>query len=1236
MANQEELFGFTPEGLQQEVDKVLPKKPSDDELVFSNESYVSKAEGRTFMELLGDPEFENDLRLFFKNHDLYTMSDEEIEKVGITQLANDFVEHIRFQDMNEYVAVQDLLFSQRPEDEVDPESILAFGRLDHALEVSEGGGTGFIEGFSDYFRGYASSPTTIATVGSLGYGVWTKIGAYFGKKGTQLALKKRLKGLLRDGITDEVIKKTVKKDFIKDALISRDNLLSTGFDTGVAVLHSGAQGETRENTRPGYEYDMGDVIRDAALQGSLQHVVGTGAKSWDNYNFNKSVDGLLEMTKKSEEFTKAQRKAAFETFKNGSTENINEQASSIAELVSIFEARSQGKPVDLAELDRTSVERGRELFQQMLSDPTDAAIVPGLSLDTIRGVTAAGVELREVLKKYATPGKRISQIVSDAVAAGDFTPRELIAIRTKYGLSTDELGYLWLAEFSKAGSTLAEAANLTRFVQQEFTQLAKGGIETPSDRAVAEIIDPLISSKNLRDIDNFTIALMTIQTGTTGANVLSGAFRLGVVNTLDQTWDVLGTSLYGLSKGQLPDKNWLGSMLSNVKSMTWGTSEAKLLDELFKADMPTAYQELFYDTSRILESAGNGRGRLNTVARALNALNTGTDAVLKQMAFYASIDKQLRALGDTTTGRGNVSEFLQNYSSLQELPEGVVDKAMQEAKEVTYQITYKGDESLFATKFATPFQKLHFKVPGLVSKIFGIPFPRFVANHLETVGDYTGFAAAAYGIEKGARTMFPWAQPENKYFTDAYKTGKDRWKRSMTGFSLMGMGAYSAFATNGESPYDRDILAPLSEQILGEMATTEQDYSRALGTYLAPVFIGDFAARWYMGQREFKLTEADEEVFKEMLGGMAEVGFDAGLIENLRVVYEEGTGNFPQGLQTFLGDQLALLTYATKPAADIMRNAEYYRSGSPYVKDYYGGDPRAPSTFGERTWWEGIATRGLAWNRAMRFVPDVGGIQGMSDDIRPGKVAKADGFYAVANYNGTSKYRTGGFSPITSQFGVNTEAPLNDFEIELNKVGIVPWKTISKSSTNRNPIVDQLKKQILSIGLRTRGGERLQVSISEQFDVFRSTPLKDLGGITYDKIADPKTRARVLTKFMESRVKAAEKIASDIYVARMQNPEKYSRELTGFIRHMYSLEKRKLGQQKYSFDDVVKFGMQNTRVGQALKIKGYDYTNSRDFIVDAASVEDEVHRRNLLLSEWLPAFKEANNITVETEQTVQR
>ena len=143
-ANQtEELFGYTPEGLQQEVKKYVGPEETEDDLEFSSESYVSKAQGKYFNELLGDEQFEEDLKLFFKNHDMYKLTDKEIEEKGIPQLANDFVEHIRFQDMNEYVAIQDLLFSQRPENEVDPESLRAFGRLDHALEVSEGGGTGF-------------------------------------------------------------------------------------------------------------------------------------------------------------------------------------------------------------------------------------------------------------------------------------------------------------------------------------------------------------------------------------------------------------------------------------------------------------------------------------------------------------------------------------------------------------------------------------------------------------------------------------------------------------------------------------------------------------------------------------------------------------------------------------------------------------------------------------------------------------------------------------------------------------------------------------------------------------------------------------------------------------------------------------------------------------------------------------------------------------------------------------
>ena len=1240
-ANQtEELFGYTPEGLQQEVKKYVGPEETEDDLEFSSESYVSKAQGKYFNELLGDEQFEEDLKLFFKNHDMYKLTDKEIEEKGIPQLANDFVEHIRFQDMNEYVALQDLLFSQRPENEVDPESLRAFGRLDHAFEVSEGGGTGFREGFSDYFRGFASAPSTIATVGTLGTGVWTKIGAYFGKKGTQLALKKQLKQMLRDGVSDEVIKKTVKKKYGKDALLSKQTLGATGFETGVGGLHSYSQGEARENIRPGYEYTTGDVIRDAALQGTFAHVVGTGAKSLDLRSTNKAIDGLLQISKREEALTKSQREAAQNTIVNASTDAVNEQASSMSELMAIFQAREKGEKVDLNALPRELVERGRQIFDSMIRDPSDAPLAQGLTMDTIRGVTAAGIELRDTLKKYMTPNKRISEAVSDAIAAGDFTTTELTNIKQKYGLSTAELSYLWLADMSKAGQTLAEGKKLKTFFENEFSRLSKAGVETPSDREISEIIDPLVDSRTLRDIDNFTIGMMTVQLGTTAANVVSGSFRLGVIDTFDQTWKVLGSALYDLGKGQAPTKNWLGSMLSNIKGMSWGTTEAKMLEAMLESDLPTTHADLFYNTARMMETASTSKTVLSSVARGLNALNSGTDSVLKQMAFYSSIDRQLRGLGNTADNMGNVSDFLKNYTNLNQLPEGVLDQAINDAKKVTYQLDYKGDMSLFG-KGARTVQDIHFKVPFLMSKVLEIPFPRFLMNHLETVADYTFVSHTMNLVEKGSRTVFPFMAKESKFFDDAYKTTGDRFARSMTGTSLVGLGYYNAVATDGESAYDRDIFAPLAKEIVGDKELygfapedrTSQDYTRSLGTFLAPIFIGDLMARVSMGQRELKYTEADQQVIQEIFGGMTEVGFDLGVVDIFRSILADG--RVDESAQKFIGDQMALLTYAGKPATDILRNMEYYRSGSPYTKDYYGGGPNEVSNFGERNWFERLFTKGLAYNRAGKFVLDLGGIEGMSDDQRPGPQSEA-GSFAVPNYDGFSMYRTGGFSPVTSQFGIATEAPLNDLQKEVQKLGLVSWKLMGEFSNDKNPIVDQAKKQVLSTGIRLRNGKVTQLPMYKQFEAFKKEKLENLGNITYNDIKDPGTRERVLKEFIKTRVNAAEKFAQDVYAARLSNPEDFSRELQGYIRHVYEIEQKKLLKSKFSFDDVVRFGMKNTTLGKAFTRKGYSYDTSRNFIMDVDNLKQEINRRNVILTEWLPKFKEANNITLESEFRVER
>ena len=259
----------------------------------------------------------------------------------------------------------------------------------------------------------------------------------------------------------------------------------------------------------------------------------------------------------------------------------------------------------------------------------------------------------------------------------------------------------------------------------------------------------------------------------------------------------------------------------------------------------------------------------------------------------------------------------------------------------------------------------------------------------------------------------------------------------------------------------------------------------------------------------------------------------------------------------------------------------------------------------------------------------------MSDDQRPGPQSEA-GSFAVPNYDGFSMYRTGGFSPVTSQFGIATEAPLNDLQKEVQKLGLVSWKLMGEFSNDRNPIVDQAKKQVLSTGIRLRNGKVTQLPMYKQFEAFRKEKLENLGNITYNDIKDPGTRERVLKEFIKTRVNAAEKFAQDVYAARLSNPEDFSRELQGYIRHVYEIEQKKLLKSKFSFDDVVRFGMKNTTLGKAFTRKGYSYDTSRHFIMDVSDLAQEISRRDVILTEWLPKFKEANNITLESEFRVER
>ena len=175
-------------------------------------TYLEEIEEKDFMDLLGNEEFEADLKSFFQGG-RYTYSDEEIKDTE--KLANDFVQHMRWQDMNESTAIFDLNYVKRgvgyDADNTTDDGLIAFGKLMNAYDKSDGGGTGVLEGAWDYFSALAAAPSTAATVATFGFGVGSKILARAASKATQMSIRKYSQKMLESGIAKQTIKDNIKK-----------------------------------------------------------------------------------------------------------------------------------------------------------------------------------------------------------------------------------------------------------------------------------------------------------------------------------------------------------------------------------------------------------------------------------------------------------------------------------------------------------------------------------------------------------------------------------------------------------------------------------------------------------------------------------------------------------------------------------------------------------------------------------------------------------------------------------------------------------------------------------------------------------------------------------------------------------------------------------------------------------------------------------------------------------------
>ena len=1178
--------------------------------------YVDAAQDNYFMDLVEDETFQTDLKKFFTGG-RYNYSPEKINKLGVEGLADNFVEHMRFQNTNETTAVKDLMYVKRnymtPSNQTDPviinrdkkfnEGKQAFGRLMSAYDVSEGGGTGFWEGAWDYGRAFASSPSTLTTVGTMGFGVGTKIAAQLSKKATQLAIRAEISRQLRKGVSGTAIKETLKKNLGTEAL--KDGVKSFAFEGAMGAGASYAENETREEVVEGYEYGAGDIIIDATIDGTIGSSIGSFFGFLDNKANNRAIDLMYESVKDGEKTRKIALEAANKTISKAKPDLLSESIDDIVQVASLFKAKEEG--VKLDKLDEDLVALGDGLRSLVLSSEVNQELTTSLSLDTIKGVVGASLDIKKTLKM--NPGERISTVLARAIADGKIDTPALETIKNKYNISNEQFSYIFLSDLSRAGKVLQSGSAIKKALLN-MDVLSKANVSSITDIEAEEIFKtvggkvggtpkkPNIGTKAVegvvegaRQTDSLRIAFMTSQIGTTVANVGTGVFNLGV-DISDQFWKNVIRSTVGetMADGSVR-KGWVKGTTSILGGMSFSKAESIALKGLLQEEAPLAFRDLFYETTRSMDFA-NASSTLPRIGKFFNTLNIATDSVFKEAALYGSLDRKLReqgsSLGEFLTARKDNGAPMR----LEDLPEDTLAFAINEAKRFTFQKDFKKDTSLFGAG-ARNLQKLHHKYPFLISVGLDTPFPRYIANHLEYANDYSFIGTATGGMKKLDEMIGGFNNPDyegiggdkSKLFGgDPFKTNLDRGARQLTG-AMMVMGA-TAYAAQKEGMIDFDKL--VSDD------GGETDLSRMAGPFAVNLLVGDLVYRYMNG---LPMNEkASFDTLREILGGVPDISkgsfnFEFEFIEN--VFKSAKQGEMTEDLEKQLGNMVATFTYPQTFAKDIYGQFNFEAAGTPFTRDYdLSGEEGGVSNYGERNYLEDIISSNVFKNQATRFLIDLPIFSYTPSYTR----GKEKGFdfkrWTPFNENPVSSW-----NPITKSFGAVQEPPSSAIEREMTLLGLKGWKQYRATRKDVNPMVAYFAEYTMSQTM----SPKWEVW-KRSYDIGTNNPMYEKG-TTYDSLGDDYEKKRfILQDFIKIEIANNIEVAKKVLDDASTNP-KTRNKYAGYIRNTYAMKKAEYEASGKDLDQLLGSFPE--------RFKGFN--NAKDFIENSGSVSEELNRRQTIL-----------------------
>lgn len=1062
-------------------------------------SYLDNLSGSTIVDLKENKDFQKDLVRFLSS-DRINFSIDELREGGVDFMVDEYVEHMRGQDANEVTALRDLSFAK--DTTARETDRLAFGRLMETWDKVDGVGTGVTAGVFDYGEAILTSPATLASVFTGGY---SKFGAMAATKATQLATRAAVKSLMSKEFAKEAAKGFVRTAVVEGALTAGQ----------VEVQES-----ARDNTIEDYQgMSIGEKAFTVGLSAGFGGTIGGFSRGLDT----KQADQVaLNLMKQSSNITASKQKIAKVAVKKlsqiGSTaqgkKKVNNILNKMNGLVDILGQRD----VKNNPLNPKKVAEGLDIKENILTEGPNINITTGLSRHTLQGITAAALEVADKIK--LKEGERISTALAQAMDDGVINTKTIDEIIDTYGLTREEFGYVFLSDLSEAGRTLGAAGQVAKLIKKsdlsdilnKIEVLSDQGVGVYNDRLAKEVSATIGVERNafgtaieaLRQADSVRIAFMTSQLGTTAANAMFSTARIGI-DVVDEVFrQTLRTGYTVATTGKVPISNFR-AVTSGLRSMSWNKQDALLIKEMYKRDFPEEYQKIFHDINRAEVSVGSDT-TVGKIGSFVNLANSAVDSRFKQAAFYASLDRQL-----IESGEDGLRGFLSKNNSLLDLPDQAMrDKAVYDSLDFVFQKGYKKDDALGIPRAVI---NLHKKAPFVVSGFLGMPFPRYVANHMEFINDYTPIAFIT-----GGRKNF------DKVYAGTLKDPTERMARQMTGISLIS-GAVYARASQVEFDEDGKAIGmktAFADMQFGEAGQTKK-LGRVAGALAAHQLLGDLIVRYHYDLPMPKTSELARDVL-QVAGGLGNMGFDKGLESDIRKAFDEG--DFAGGLGKRVADIIATFTYPLTPFKDLQGQVNPEASYVPYTRNLMLGN----GTQKEYNLLYAMFTDTESINRLVRFLPETDLVQ---------YTQSLDGRKSTVLYDPIGGGPVRSRDPITKQLlGIDTRKAPNTLQKYINNLNLKEFLLYKKSSV-RNPSLDILVRYGLS------------ETLNNDFEEYISKPLPEFNNTIMFDEASSDEQVMLLKKFMGKKITAMEDFYQR-YFNELSN--KSPKAAASYIRNAFHIE----------------------------------------------------------------------------------